>query len=108
MPRNRWTDWMDLQLGIKHKFVIAVAAILAVLTAGILTVVITSQRSQMRDYLVEKARVIANIAAKSAAVGLVFDDVDSVTTELQVVEESEDVAFAVVFRGDGTLFTGYN
>ena len=104
MARRRWKG---IQLGIKNKFVLWAVVILAACTALILGFVINRQEDQMQSYLNEKARVIANIAAKSAAVGLVFDDIDSVTTELQVVQESEDVAFAVVYRRDGTLFTGY-
>ena len=105
MARRRWKG---LQLGIKNKFVLWAIVILAASTVLILGFVINRQENQMQDYLIEKARVIANIAAKSAAVGLVFDDIDSVTTELQVVQESEDVAFAVVFRRDGSQFTGFN
>jgi len=94
-------------LGLKNKFTIAALAILFVVSLAILWVVGNAQRTEMTKSLEEKAEVIAQIASRSAAVGLVFDDVESVATELKVVEVSEDVTFAVVFRADGTQFAAY-
>ena len=100
--RKRW-----IQTGLKNKLVIGGVAILAVVTAVILAFVILRQREQMRQYLEQKAAVVARIAAQSASVGLVFDDVESVKSELEVVEVSPDVRFAAVYRPDGTLFTSH-
>ena len=100
--RKRW-----IKTGLKNKLVIGGVAILAVVTAVILAFVILRQREQMRQYLEQKAAVVARIAAQSASVGLVFDDVESVESELEVVEVSPDVRFAAVYRPDGTLFTSH-
>ena len=99
---NRW-----MHLGLRNKLVIAGVGILLVLTAVILTMVIVRQQETMRGYLRQKAQVVARIAAQSAAVGLVFDDVDSVKSELKVVEVSPDVEFAAVYRRDGSLFAAH-
>jgi methyl-accepting chemotaxis protein len=100
--RKRW-----IQTGLKNKLVIAGVAILAAVIGVILTFVILRQRDQMREYLEQKAAIVARIAAQSAAVGLVFDDVESVNSELKVVEVSPDVTFAAVYRSDGRLFTSH-
>jgi methyl-accepting chemotaxis protein len=104
--KKRWQPWKT-QLGLKHKFVLAALVALLVVAVAILSFVTWQQRISMRQYLKQKAEVIARIAAQSAAVGLVFDDVESVTNELTVVEVSPDVQFAVVFRRDGSQFTAY-
>jgi methyl-accepting chemotaxis protein len=96
-----------IQAGLRNKLVVGGVAILLGVTAAILTIVILRQRNQMREYLEQKAEVVARIAAQSASVGLVFDDVDSVKSELRVVEVSPDVRFAAVFRREGTLFAAY-
>jgi methyl-accepting chemotaxis protein len=100
--KNRW-----IHLGLRNKLVIAGVVILLVLTTAILALVILRQQAKMREYLQQKAQVVARIAAQSASVGLVFDDVDSVKSELKVVEVSPDVSFAAVFRRDGNLFAAY-
>ena len=100
--RKRW-----FQTGLKNKLVIGGVAILAAVTAVILAFVILRQRQQMRELLEQNAAVVARIAAQSASVGLVFDDVESVKSELQVVELSPDVRFAAVYRPDGTLFASH-
>ncbi|HVS01900.1 MAG TPA: methyl-accepting chemotaxis protein [Thermoanaerobaculia bacterium] len=102
MPTGPW-----MQLGLKNKFVLAAFLLLLVVTSTILLFVTVRQRHQMQEYLRQKAEVIARIAAESVAAGLVFDDVESVTHELRVVEVSPDVRFAVVFRRDGTRFAAY-
>jgi methyl-accepting chemotaxis protein len=96
-----------LQMGLRNKVVAAAALILLVVTAAILWFVIAQQSKKMREYLEQKAEVVARIAAQSAAVGLVFDDVESVANELRVVEVSPDVSFAMVLRADGTRFASY-
>jgi methyl-accepting chemotaxis protein len=96
-----------IRAGLKNKLVVGGVAILLGVTAAILTIVTFRQRDQMREYLEQKAAVVARIAAQSASVGLVFDDVDSVKSELRVVEVSTDVRFAAVFRRDGTQFAAY-
>ena len=55
----------------------------------------------MMVYLDQKARVMALIGAQSASVGMMFDDIDSVSEALQAVENSPDAKFAIVFRTDG-------
>ena len=100
---NRW----GIHLGLRNKLVMAGVVILLLLTAAILAIVILRQQAKMREYLQQKAQVVARIAAQSASVGLVFDDVDSVKSELKVVEVSPDVVFAAVFRRDGNLFAAY-
>ena len=97
--------WM--QTGLKNRFVIAALLTLLCVTIGIVSFSIYEMRTQMRTYLEQKAEVVARIAAQSAAVGLVFDDVESVTSELKVVEVSPDVSFALVFRKDGSRFASY-
>jgi methyl-accepting chemotaxis protein len=100
--KNSW-----MHLGLRNKLVIGGVAILLVLTAVILAIVISRQQRELDQYLQQKAKVVARIAAQSAAVGLVFDDVDSVKAELKVVEVSPDVRYAAVFRRDGQMFAAY-
>ncbi|HEV8630136.1 MAG TPA: methyl-accepting chemotaxis protein [Thermoanaerobaculia bacterium] len=100
--KKRWT-----QMGLKNRFVLTAAAILFLVTTTVLALTIQRQQRKMREYLQQKAEVVARIAAQSASVGLVFDDVDSVKSELKVVEVSNDVSFAAVYRKDGRLFASY-
>ncbi|HXT51868.1 MAG TPA: CHASE sensor domain-containing protein, partial [Thermoanaerobaculia bacterium] len=100
--RKRWTH-----MGLKNRLVLTAAAILFFVTLAVLTVAIRRQHEKMREYLQQKAQVVARIAAQTASVGLVFDDVDSVKSELKVVEVSPDVKLAAVYRQDGRLFAYY-
>jgi methyl-accepting chemotaxis protein len=99
---KRWTH-----MGLKNRLVLTAAAILFFVTLAVLTVAIRRQHGKMREYLQQKAQVVARIAAQTASVGLVFDDVDSVKSELKVVEVSPDVKLAAVYRQDGRLFAYY-
>jgi sensor histidine kinase regulating citrate/malate metabolism len=65
------------------------------------------QQAEMSAYLEQKATVIAQIVSQSASVGMLFDDVDSVTNALKTVENSPDVEFAVLFRNDRSRFAAY-
>jgi methyl-accepting chemotaxis protein len=96
-----------IQMGLRNRVVLAAAGILLLVTASILWFAINQQSEKMTEYLEQTAEVVARIAARSAAVGLVFDDVESVTSEIGVVEHFEDVSFARVFRADGTVFAAH-
>ena len=61
----------------------------------------------MTDSLQKKARVIAQMVAKTSAAGLVFDEASSVTTLLEAFKEMHDVEFAIVLKKDGNKFA-YN
>jgi methyl-accepting chemotaxis protein len=92
------------KLGLKNRLVLTAAVILFLVTLAVLALTIQRSHDKMREYLQQKAQVVARIAAQTASVGLVFDDVDSVKSELKVVEVSPDVKFAAVYRQDGRLF----
>ena len=96
---KRWT-----QMGLKNRLVLTAAAILFFVTLAVLALAVRRQHEKMREYLEQKAQVVARIAAQTASVGLVFDDVDSVKSELKVVDVSKDVKVAAVYRQDGRLF----
>jgi len=102
MVKKRW-----MQMGLRNRFVLAAATILFLVTVVVLALSIQRQHTKMREYLRQKAQVMARIAAQSASVGLVFDDVDSVKNELKVVEVSPDVKVAAVYRQDGKLFAAH-
>src|SRR6187549_3431926 len=100
--RKQWTH-----MGLKNRLVLTAAAILFLVTLAVLALAIRRQHDKMQEYLQQKAQVVARIAAQTASVGLVFDDVDSVKSELKVVEVSPDVRLAAVYRQDGRLFAYY-
>ena len=52
----------------------------------------------MNDSLQEKAKVIAQMVAKTADAALIFDDASSVTTQLEVFRQMKDIGFAMVLK----------
>ena len=96
-----------IQLGIKQRFGLAALVVLVAVSAVILWFSNQQVTGLLGEYQEEKARVIAGITAQSSSVGLVFDDVESVESELLVVQASPDVRFAIVFGRDGEEFADY-
>jgi methyl-accepting chemotaxis protein len=66
------------------------------------------QKAQMTNSLQEKAKVIAQMVAKTSTAALVFDDTSSVTNLLGAFREMHDVEFAAVLKKDGSKFSAYN
>lgn len=95
------------ELGLKAKLALAGLLILVGAALFVGTFFPNRQEAEMSAYLEQKATVITLIVAQSASVGMLFDDVDSVTTALRTVENSPDVEFAVLFRNNRSRFAAY-
>ncbi len=93
--------------GLKYKLFLAALLVLSSVAAFLFLFFPNRQYSEMSEYLRQKAVVMARITAQSAALGLVFDDVDSVTAALAVLSNSPDADFAAVLRPDGSEFASY-
>lgn len=96
------------KLGIRQKFQIIIGISFSVVALFLFFYVPLKQKGEMNDSLQEKARVIAQMVAKTADAALVFDDASSVTTQLEVFRQMKDIGFAMVLKKDGKKFTAYN
>ena len=93
--------------GLKYKLFLGALGVLLFVAAFLFLFFPNRQYREMSEYLRQKAVVMARITAQSAALGLVFDDVDSVTSALAVLSNSPDADFAVVLRPDGSEFATF-
>jgi serine phosphatase RsbU (regulator of sigma subunit)/HAMP domain-containing protein len=93
-------------LGIKQKFVSLALALLASVALFILIFFPYRQQVQMSEYLQQKVFVISNMVAHSTTSGLLFDDVGSVKTYLDILKTLEEVQFALIYK-DGKKFSDY-
>lgn len=96
------------KLGIRQKFQIIIGISFSVVALFLFFYVPLKQKGEMSDSLQEKAKVIAQMVAKTADAALVFDDASSVTTQLEVFRQMKDIGFAMVLKKDGKKFTAYN
>lgn len=96
------------KLGIREKFQIIIGISFSVVAVFLFFYVPLKQKGEMNVSLEEKAKVIAQMVAKTADAGLVFDDPSSVTTQLEVFRQMKDIGFAMVLKKDGKKFTAYN
>ncbi|MFA5806482.1 MAG: CHASE sensor domain-containing protein, partial [Melioribacteraceae bacterium] len=96
------------KLGIRQKFQIIIGISFSVVALFLFFYVPLKQKGEMSDSLKEKAKVIAQMVAKTADAALVFDDASSVTTQLEVFRQMKDIGFAMVLKKDGKKFTAYN
>lgn len=94
-------------IGLKYRLFLAALVVLLSVSAFLFVFFPNRQHREMTNYLTDKAEVMARFTAQSAALGLVFDDIDSVGTALQVLDNSPDASFAVVLRPDGSEFAAY-
>ena len=96
------------KMGIRQKFQIIIGISFSIVALFLFFYVPLKQKGEMSDSLQEKAKVIAQMVAKTADAGLVFDDPSSVSTQLEVFRQMADIGFAIVLKKDGTVFTAYN
>lgn len=95
-------------LGIRQKFTIIIGISFFLVGLFLFFYFPLKQKAEMTDSLKEKALVVAQMVAKTSSAGLMFDDVSSVSTQLEPFKEMSDVDFAVVLNRDGNVFTVYN
>jgi len=95
-------------LGIRQKFQIIIGITLFLLGLFLFFYFPLKQKAEMTSSLQEKAKVIAQMVAKTSAAGLIFDDASSVATQLEAFKEMSDVEFAIVLKKDGSKFSAYN
>ncbi|MBK8946120.1 MAG: HAMP domain-containing protein [Ignavibacteriae bacterium] len=96
------------KLGIRQKFQIILGITFLLIALFLFFYFPQKQKSEMTESLQEKSKVIAQMIAKTSEAGLIFDDVSSVQTHLEVFKEMSDVNFAVVLKKDGTKFSAFN
>ena len=96
------------KLGIRQKFQIIIGISFSIVALFLFFYVPLKQKGEMNDSLQEKAKVIAQMVAKTADAALIFDDASSVTTQLEVFRQMKDIGFAMVLKKDGKKFTAYN
>jgi len=96
-----------LEFGLKMKLALAGLLILVAVAAFIGTFFPNRQQAKMSDYLDQKARVMALIAAQGAASGMLFDDPESVQRGLPAVQNSPDARFAIAYGNDGQEFASF-
>jgi methyl-accepting chemotaxis protein len=96
------------KLGIRQKFQIILGICFFLVGLFLFFYFPQKQKSEMNVSLQEKAKVIAQMIAKTSAAGLVFDDASSITTQLEALKEMSDVEFAAVLKTDGENFSVYN
>ena len=95
-------------LGLKQKFTIVIGVSFFIVGLFLFFYFPQKQKAEMTDSLKEKARVIAQMVAKTSSAGLIFEDVSSVSAQLEPFKEMSDVDFAVVLNKEGDVFTVYN
>jgi methyl-accepting chemotaxis protein len=96
------------KLGIRQKFQLILGISFFTVSLFLFFYFPLKQKSELNTSLQEKARVIAQMVAKSSAAGLVFDEASSVTTLLEAFKQMRDVEFAIVLKQDGKKFAVYN
>ncbi len=94
-----------LSLGLKQKFVIATALLLAAVAVFLALFFPWRQQVQLERALRQRATAIAAMAAHSASAGLVFGDKAAVEAALDGLKQAGDVAFVLVFDKEGLEFT---
>ena len=95
------------KLGIRQKFQIILGISFFLVGLFLFFYFPQKQKSEMTASLQEKAKVIAQMVAKTSAAGLIFDDASSVDTQLEAFKEMSDVQFAIVLKKDGSKFSAY-
>lgn len=97
-----------IKLGIKGKFVSLAVALLLIVAAFIFVFFPQRQERQMSEYLNQKVFVISDMVSFSTTPGVLFDDLKSVETYLNILKSLEEVQFAIVYRaGEQTPFAAY-
>jgi methyl-accepting chemotaxis protein len=95
-------------MGIRQKFGFILGVTFFLIGLFLFFYFPSKQKAEMTDSLEEKAKVIAQMMAKTSSAGLIFDDASSVSTQLEAFKEMSDVDFAVVIKMDGNKFSVYN
>lgn len=96
------------RLSIRNKLVVIVSLSTTVaLTAGFLTVVLTSV-AQFEEDLIGTTEVIARSVGTYSAVALAFDDLGEAENALEALGSEETVTAAVLFNLDGTVFKAWH
>ena len=67
------------KLGIRQKFQIIIGISFSIVALFLFFYVPLKQKGEMNDSLQEKAKVIAQMVAKTADAALIFDDASSIT-----------------------------
>lgn len=96
------------KIGIRQKFQIIIGISFLIVALFLFFYVPLKQKGEMNDSLEEKAKVIAQMVAKTADAGLVFKDAASVTTQLEVFRQMKEIDFAIVLDKDEKIFAAYN
>ena len=96
------------RLSIRNKLVVIVSlATTVALSAGFLTVVLTSLQQFERD-LIATTEVIARSVGTYSAVALAFDDEGEAENSLEALAGEETVTAAVLFNLDGSVFKAWH
>jgi methyl-accepting chemotaxis protein len=94
-------------LSIKQKLVAATALLLLLVGLFISFFFPLRQQSVMKEYLIDKASVVAGIIAHSSQAGLSFSDASAVNEVLNSLKSVNDVEFALVLDAQGKTFAEY-
>ncbi|MBN1568302.1 MAG: HAMP domain-containing protein [Acidobacteria bacterium] len=94
-------------LSIKQKLVAAAALLLLLVGLFISFFFPLRQKSVMKEYLTDKASVVAGIIAHSSQAGLSFSDASAVNEVLNSLKSVGDVEFALVLDAQGNSFAEY-
>lgn len=95
-------------LGIRQKFQLLVGTVFFLVGVFLFFYFPLKQKDEMSLALKEKAKVMAQMVAKTSSASLIFDEASSVTTLFEAFKEMKDVQFALVIRKDGSTFSAYN
>ncbi len=92
---------------IKQKLVAATALLLVAVGLFISVFFPMRQNTAMKNYLTDKASVVAGIIAYSSQAGLSFSDASTVSETLRSLKTVNDVEFALVLDAQGKSFAEY-
>ena len=94
-------------LGIKQKFIGAVASLLSVVALFVFIFFPSKQEQLLKKQLADKAIVMVQMLADQTAAPLLFGDTEAVQSALQTLDHIDDVTFALILKNDGEVFEDY-